>query len=131
MGKVNFLVQWKNQLNSKDKKAHLVALMELVELFNSVDEEIIDSVLIQLINSDIFYFLSEIMTYHDKCAMCLINKIVCHLSEVEEFFKNDFFRILKGYTRVLHSFPSKQSKSIKIEKYHQDILTCMGLFVKR
>lgn len=131
MRAVNFLTRWKIQLDSTDSKMRLVALFEIVEMFESLTEEAADSVYSLLINSDICHFLSEIMSYREKSAMCLINKIICHLSETDEFFKIDFYRILKGYTRVMKSLPPTRSSSTEVDKYHKDIFTCVSIFVKR
>lgn len=130
MDKVNYLTRWKIQLDSSDKKMRLVALLEIVEMFKTITEEVSDSVYTLLINSDICYFLSENMSYREKSAMCLINKIICHLSESDDFFKNDFYRILKGYIRVVKSFPANIN-SPSDEKYHKDIFLCVSIFVRR
>lgn len=124
--KINYLTRWKIQLDSSVKKMQIVALLEIVEMLNHLKDEQKDAVYTLLINSDICHFLSENMSYRCKSSMALINKIVCHLSEVDEFFKNDFVRIFKGYLRVINSFPSDVD-----EKYHRDILTCVNIFVKR
>lgn len=123
---LNFLTRWKIQLESQDRKMHTVALIEMVEMFNNLSEENFDEISILLINSDICHFLSETMSYRDKTSISLINKIICHLSETEAFFKTDFFRVVKGYSRVLNSFPDTLC-----EHYQQDIFKCIGIVFKR
>lgn len=125
-GKVNYLTRWKIQLDSSDRKMYTIALLEIVEMLNHLNEEQKDGVNSLIVNSDICHFLSEKMSCEDKNAMVLTNKIVCHLSEVEGFFKNDFVRILKGYLRVINSLPTNVE-----EKYRRDIFNCVSIFVKR
>ena len=129
MSKVNFLTRWKIQLDSSDKQMHIVALLEIVEMLNQISEEDSDSLYLLLINSDLSHFLSLIMSYWDRHAMDLLNKIISHLSEADEFFKNDFHRILKGYIRVINSFPPSSTNETKL--YNQNILACVINIVKR
>lgn len=125
-GKVNYLTRWKIQLDSSERKMYMVALLEIVAMINNLNEEQKDRVYSLIIKSDICHFLSEKMSYEDMNAMILTNKIVCHLSEVGKFFKNDFIRILKGYLRVINSLPANTDV-----KYRRDIFTCVSIFVKR
>jgi hypothetical protein len=104
--------------------------VEICEMLNNLDEEGLDRVGIILIHSDIFSFLAEILCYHDNTLLSLINKIVCVLSDTDEFFKHDIFRMIKAYVRVLNSFPENGMNS-KDPKKHSDIFTCIGLIVKR
>jgi hypothetical protein len=105
--------------------------MEICEMLNNLDEEGVDRVSICLINSDICYFLAKILSYQqDYFAIQLVNKIVCFYSETDVFFKHAFFRMLQAYIRVLNSFP-ENGKDSKDPKKHSDILTCIGLIVKR
>lgn len=99
-------------------------------MLNQMKEEYKDSVYDVLINSDICVFLSEIMNLQDRTAMSLVNKIVCHLSESGNFFKNDFFRILKSYTRVINSLP-QSTASEETEKFHEDIFMFVNILIKR
>ena len=115
---------------SKDRKLHAVGLLEIVEMFNNVKSETAMSAYVALINSDIVHFLQENINYREKTSTILIIKIVCHLSETTDFFKNDFFRMLKGFSRVINSFPISACNK-EHEKYHQDIFTCLSILVKR
>lgn len=124
--KVNYLTRWKIQLDSRDKKMYKVALLEIVAMLNNLNEEQKDGVYSLIIKSDICHFLSEKMSYGDRNATMLTNKIICHLSEVETFFKSDFVRILRGYLRVIKSLLENAD-----EKYHRDIFTCVSIFMKR
>lgn len=100
-------------------------------MLNALDEEGLDSACILLINSDICHFLSEILSYHEKKAVKLISKIVCQLSETDEFFRTDFYRVLKGYLRVINSMPTSSSKENDTEIYHKDIFSCVGIIVRK
>lgn len=128
MSKINFLTRWKIQLNSTDIKLRKVALTEIVEMFNKINEESQHDVYILLIHADICHFLSEVVTYRDRNLMSLANKVVCHLSETQEFFKRDFFKIFRGYLRVITSFPMVSDGS---KKHQSDIFTCVNIFFKR
>lgn len=128
---MNFLTRWKIQLDSYDKRMNMVALLEMVEMFNKISEEDRDALYLFLINSDICHFLSRIMSYHERHTMLLLNKIISHFSETDEFFKNDFYRILKGYIRVLNSFPPAVTSKPERQTYHHNIFTCVTTLVKR
>lgn len=91
-----YISKWKAQMQSKETKTHVIAMLEIVEMFSKLTNETASSINIVLINSDICYFLAECMSYNRKTTLSLINKIVCHLSEAAIFFKNDIFRILRG-----------------------------------
>jgi hypothetical protein len=125
---INFLTRWKIQLTSSDRKLRLVALTEVVEFLNRVDEEKIYEISVILINNELSHFLSEAMSYSNKGLMSLINKIVCQLSETQEFFTRDFFKVFRGYLRVVAMFPSVCDDS---SKHQQDIFSCMNIFLKR
>ena len=127
MRQINFLTRWKIQLNSTDSKLRVIALTEIVEMLNNLPEEMQFEISKLFINSDICHFLSEIVTYRNVMLMSLTNKLVCYLSENEEFFKRDFFKILKGYLRVIAMFPDFSSDL----KHQTDIFTCINIIFKR
>lgn len=129
MTKLDFLTRWKLQLDSNNRKMHEVALVEIVEMINKMKGEDSEKFLLLLINSDICNFLSENMSYRDQRSMLLLNKIISRLSETDRFFKNDFYRILKGFFRVLNSFPATSSR--ETETYHKIIFTSITNLVKR
>jgi hypothetical protein len=126
--KVNFLTRWKIQLDTNDPDIRNVALSEIIEMLNSVPEEQQEEIYLLLINSDISHFISEITTYRDRKAMGFINKIVSHLSETEDFFKNDFYKMFKAYLRVVNSFPATAGDN---QKHQRDIFICMITFITR
>jgi hypothetical protein len=68
------------------------------------------------------------MSYSNKGLMSLINKIVCQLSETEEFFTSDFFKVFRGYLRVAAMFPSVCDGN---SKHQADIFSCINIFFKR
>lgn len=94
--KINYLSRWKLKLDSEDPKTRLVALHEIVEMLDNLEPSRAKCVYKMLINSDICHFIAESMSYERKESTNLGNKIICHLSEIDEFFKNDFFRVLRG-----------------------------------
>jgi uncharacterized protein (UPF0216 family) len=126
--KINFITRWKIQLDSRDSMIRTVALSEISDMLNSLSEEKKDEIYILLINSDICHFISETISYRDKTAMRFINKIVGHLSESDDFFKNDFFKIFKSYLRVVNTFPEKADDN---EKYQKDVFECMNFILTR
>lgn len=128
MNNINLLTRWKIQLNSGNSKIRIVALTEIVDMINSLSEDKLEDVYILFINSDICQFISQVISYWERTALSLINKIVCHLSEIEEFFKNDFYRILKGYSRIIPSLPSTFGDN---KKQQMDVFTCINILVKR
>lgn len=128
MRQINFLTRWKIQLNSTDSKLRVIALTEIVEMLNNLPEELKYEISKLFIDSDICHFLSEIVTYRNVTLMSLTNKLVCYLSENEEFYRRDFFKILKGYLRVVAMFPAVPGDS---EKHQIDIFTCINIIFKR
>lgn len=129
MTQVNCISRWKNLLESDSNKLRLIALIEMVEMLNGLEPQNAKSVYGLLIDSDICHFIAEIQSYRNKSALALINKIVCHLSEVQTFFANDFFRFFKSYLRILAFLP--KSKMESEENYHQNIFYTINIFVKR
>lgn len=130
MNKLDFLTRWRFQLTSSNSNARIAALLEITEMLKSLKEDNKESIHAFLINSDICYFLSEITSLRDKTGMDLINKIVCHLSKSEKFFINDFFRILKGYARVINSFPDVIG-SEENEKFQESIFNTANTLIRR
>lgn len=132
MEKLNYLTRWKIQLDSNDKNLQIVALVEILE-FISMTRNLSDdyeNVYVLIMNSDITHFLSNILSYQNKSATTIINKILCNFSETEEFFKNDFFIILKGYLRVINSIPSTIGSKLS-KCYHEEIMNCVSIIIKR
>lgn len=131
MAKINYIKRWKYQLesDSEHNRMRVIALMEMVTMLNDLDQKSAEPAYELLIDSDICHFIAEIMSYRDRSTLVLINKIVCHLSEVHRFYENDFFRFFKGYTRVLNFLP--KAKMEKDEDYHEDIFKSINLIVKR
>lgn len=133
MGKVNYISRWKAQLEDTDKRQHLLALIEMVEMLNNSNKEkgSATAKLRNLINSDICHFISEIMSYRETNAMNMINKIVCYMSEISDFFSNGFLRIFKGYIRVLSSIPIREKEDPSAVQNHRNIFTTINFIVKR
>lgn len=129
MDKVNYTTRWKIQLDSNDKKLQVVALAEILDFISNLSEDH-ESYFVLIINSDIIHFFGKILSYQDEIATKVINKIVCNFSETEEFFKNDFSLILKGYLRVINSIPTTIGPKSS-ECYHQDIFKCVSILIKR
>lgn len=130
IAEINYITRWKTQLESEHKKLHLIALVEIVEMLNNLRAENAKTVYTLIIDSDICHFIAETMSYREANALSLINKIVCHLSEIEDFFKNDFFRFIKGFLRIINFFPVTNHSPSEV-KYHQDIFNCINIVVKR
>lgn len=131
MSQVNFISRWKIQLETSDIKKHVVVLLEVLEMFSKTKDEELKSFYLSLINSDICHFLSSIMSYSKRSAMYVLTKVISKLSEADEFFKNDFHRIIKGYLRVIHSIPSATEITEDVEAYHQNIFSSVTSLVKR
>jgi hypothetical protein len=129
MNKIDFLTRWKIQLEARDHQMNLVALVEIVDFINNLYEENRDEIFILLINSDICHFLQNLMSYPRDKALKLINKIVCSFSETDEFFKSEFFKIMKGYTKVLNSFPKIWYDEHR--EFQKNVLVCIGIIIKR
>jgi hypothetical protein len=136
MSEIKIIRQWKAWLGSNDRESHLQALIQIVDMFNSVeqmewDQSKLNKLYILLINSDIFTFINErIMSYNAQSNLSLIIKIICHVSEVEDFYQNGFIQSLKGFQRVLYSLPINGPSEPNL-KFYQDILMCVGLILKR
>lgn len=130
MCKINFLTRWKIQLSSSNKKLEIVALVEIVDVLNQLDDEALENFVPLLLSSNISQSLSDIISFQDITKTCLISKIACHLSEAEEFFKQDFYLILKGFLRVMNSFPTA-GDSFNDLKFKKDLFTCITLIMKR
>lgn len=122
----DIIVQWKNQLQSKLKREQLTALQEIGNSLAGSQENK-EVYILQLINCDLSYFLSEILIYKLRLSTNLVIKIVCHLSEVPGFFKNDFFRYTRSFLRLLNSFPQNSPEDVL---YQQSILH-MNIIVLR
>jgi hypothetical protein len=130
MNKVNFLTRWKIQLSSSNKKLEVVALIEIVEFLNQLEDELLENFCSLLLSSNIGQSLSDIISFQNVAKTCLISKIVCHLSEVEEFFKYDFYLILRGFLRIMNSFPTAIDSPNSM-KFMKDIFTTVTLILKR
>lgn len=126
MSQNGILGRWKNLLDSKDMAMHQIALMEIAEMVGDEKSE----KPLALINSDAFHFVSRILSYQQRCSLLLINKIVCHVSRVPQFYVHDFFRVLRGYANVINSFPVTGSCG-KDQEYQRIILFSVNFVIKR
>ena len=123
------LSQWKSDVQSKDKSVQIGTLKEMVEEVNEMNE----IKYVKFINSDLNYFLSEMLIYQHRVSTSLVIKIICHLSEVQEFFKNDFFRYIRSSLRLINSFSTDcvSDNSIEEAYYKKNILAFNTIILKR
>lgn len=130
--KLEDLSQWKENIQSRNKSVQLDALAEIVHQINNLNMKCKKDY-VKLINSDINYFLSEILIYQHKASTSLVIKIICHLSEAQEFFKNDFFRFIRSSLRLINSFSSDCVSDNCLEEAHykRDILVFNTIILKR
>lgn len=124
------LTRWKIILESQNRQHRNRALVEMCDMLNSLNGETTDRVSIFLINSEICHYLEKTMSIHDEFALGMINKIICHLSETDEFFKHDFFRIVRGFVKIFNSLSEKGISNISQEE-QQNTFICATLMVKR
>lgn len=130
--KLEALSQWKNDIQSRDKSVQLDTLEEIVHQINNLNLKCKNNY-IKLINSDLNYFLSEMLIYQHRASTSLVIKIICHLSETREFFKNDFFRCIRSSLRLINSFSTDcvSDNSLEEAHYKRDILTFNTIILKR
>jgi hypothetical protein len=124
------ITKWKIQLESKERREHLNALIEIVTIINcEEDERNREKFCRALIEAEICHFLVELLIYNWQSTIRLINKIICHLSEQQLFFKHDFFKVLRYFLRLINSFPPKE-QDIRVE-YRNNIVSTALLVIKR
>lgn len=129
MSQCGVLSRWKNLLDSKEQGSHVIALMEIAEMLSS-DKNSNEKPLM-LINSDAFHFISRIMSYHQRPSLLLINKIIYYVSRVPKFYKNDVFRVLRGFANVLNSFPTTTKSCDKDQDFQRIICCSLNFILKR
>lgn len=127
MSQTGILTRWKTLLDSKDSGMHTVALMEIADMVSDEKSE----KPLALINSDAFHFISRLMSYQQRSTLLLINKIVCHVSRVPQFFDHDFFRVLRGYANAINSFPYTAGSCNKESEYQRIIFFSLNFIIKR
>ena len=88
---------------------------------------------VKLINSDLNYFLSEMLIYQHKASTGLVIMIMSHQSEVPEFFKNDFFRCIKPSLRLINSISKDCASDDDAEEayYKKNILAFNTIILRR
>ncbi|CAG9809154.1 unnamed protein product [Chironomus riparius] len=123
------LSQWKCDVQSKDKSVQIDRLKDIVTELHEWNEK--DYV--KVINSDLSYFLSEMLIYQHRISSSLVIKIICHLSEVKEFFKNDFFRCIRSSLRLINSFSPDcvSDNSLEEAHYKKNILAFNTIMLQR
>jgi hypothetical protein len=128
--KEQILSQWKEDIQSKDKSVQIETLEDIARQLNELNDK---KNYIKFINSDLNYFLSELLIYQHRAPTCLVIKVLCHLSEVPEFFKNDFFRCLRSSLRLINSFSTDCVSDHCLEEayYKRNILALNTLILKR
>ncbi|KAG5673770.1 hypothetical protein PVAND_003790 [Polypedilum vanderplanki] len=127
---LNIITKWKIQLESKDIRNNLFALLEIIKILNG--EEVLNNrnyFCKKLIEAEICHFIPELLIYRRQNTIKLVNKIICHLSEYEEFFKYEFFKILRGYMRLINSFPLNEQENRL--SYRNDIISTVSIITKR
>jgi len=128
--KDQILSQWKDHIQSKDKAVQIETLEEIARQLNELNDK---KSYIKFINSDLNYFLSELLIYQHRASTGLVIKILCHLSEVQEFFKNDFFRCIRSSLRLINSFSMDCVSDYSLEEAHykRNILAFNTVMLRR
>ncbi|CAO1438039.1 unnamed protein product [Diamesa serratosioi] len=106
----------------------LVALLEILDMFEHLTEENRDKVCYAMINTDICTFFNQTILYNDRIFFKLVNKIILILSETDKFFEHQFFPIIKSYLRVIGSLPRNGNLD---NQYTRDIFNVATLLMKR
>ena len=124
----NYITRWKIQLSSGEKKMQLVALLEILDMFEHLTEDNRDKVCYAMINTDTCSFFNQTILYNDRMFSKLVNKIVLILSETDKFFEHQFYPIIKSYLRVIGSLPRNGNLD---NPYTRDIFKVATLLMKR
>lgn len=124
----NYITRWKIQLSSGEKKMQLVALLEILDMFEQLTEENRDRVCYAMINTDTCSFLNQTILYNDRLFSKLVNKIVLILSETDKFFEHQFYPIIISYLRVIGSLPRNGNLD---NPYTRDLFNVATLLMKR
>ncbi|CAO1436217.1 unnamed protein product [Diamesa tonsa] len=105
----------------------LVALLEILNMFEHLTEENRDRVCIAMINTDILSFVNQTILYHDRIIPKCVNKIILILSETDKFFEHHFYPIITSYLRAIGSLPCNENSKL----YTKDLFNVATLLVKR
>lgn len=122
--------KWKSQLSSDCSRSQIKALSEIILTINHAENSKKQNILRILINHDYCHFLCELLSYDSLKKTPFINKIVTELSENEKFYNNEIFKVLKGYFRLLNSFP-KFNSQLCDNRFIDDIFKSIYLLILR
>lgn len=129
---IDILTYWKEELSSDDSERITAALVEIIEIIKKVKKAgICETAFEILINSDLCHFLCEILSIESLYKTPFINVIICHLSESSNFFKNDFFRVMKYYLRLMTSMTDSSKADLQNYRYIDEIFRFMTLILMR
>lgn len=123
--------RWKNDLNSKCSDSHIKALAEIIATIGKTDKCEREKVYGILLNREICHFLCEILSSNALKKTPFINKVICFLSESPKFYRDEIFRVLKTYLRLLNALPETRLLYCKFNKYMDDIFKCITVILLR
>lgn len=129
---IEVLTRWKRKLSSESSEEVTEALVEIIETIEKVNSEgIFESAYEILLNRDLCHFLCELLSMDRLHKTVFINPIICYLSESSNFYKNDFFRVMKIFLRLFTSMSESNKFDCEDYQYIEDIFKCMGLIMMR
>ena len=124
----NYITRWKIQLSSGEKKMQLVALLEILNMFEHLTEENRDRVCYAMINTDICSFINQTILYNDRIISKCVNKVILILSETDKFFEHNFYPIITSYLRAIGSLPCNGNSD---NLYTKDLFNVATMLMKR
>lgn len=124
---VDYCGRWKTQFLSKDPQQRIIALVEIVNMLNSITPDNKSKICSLLINSDICNFIADIICSNQN-EMKLINKIVLCLSEDQLFFEHIFGKAIRGYIRIFNYLMSARSNEFE---FLRDVVLVLMILLKR
>lgn len=126
------LTYWKGELSSEENDKSVIALAEILQAINeAIFDEVFEKISEIYLNRDLCHFLCELLSNDELHNTLFINTIVCYLSENSNFYKTQFFRIMKIYQRLLTSMNESSQINSSDYKYIDGIFKTMSLIIMR
>lgn len=128
----NIFTRWKQELSSENSEEAERALIEIIIVIEEMNSKGIEETSYEiLLNRDFCHFFCNLLSLNGLRKTPLINKILCYFSESSHFYKNDFFRVLKLYLRLLNSIADSNNINYSNFGIINDIFKCLSLLIVR
>lgn len=128
---MDIIPRWKNELASSNRNSHLKALAEVIATIEQTEKSERNTIYEFLLNREICHFICELLSYNELKKTPFINKIMCCLSECPRFYRDEIFRVLKAYLRLLNVLPGSRLLYHKFNKYLDEIFKCITIILIR